>query len=166
MTLNASSEVERVPPNILCTFIPKVLLRNTSAAHDIPTNIIMPERPPYPGRPAQPPGQTYIQYSPDGKRMLVAGCGNYARSFNTGDNGEPDMLTETHEDTYAVACGVRFIYTTTVRADSVFRTTMPSWAAKMARCASTGCRTASSTRCLCDSRCQSAISLCHRTKNG
>ncbi len=68
----------------------------------------MPERPPFPGRPAQPPGPTFLQYSPDGQRLIVAGVGNFARSFRTGDNGEPDLLPETHEETYAVASGVRF----------------------------------------------------------
>lgn len=66
----------------------------------------MPERPPFPGRPAQPPGPTYLQYSPDGQRLIVAGVGNFARSFRTGDNGEPDLLPETHEETLAVASGV------------------------------------------------------------
>lgn len=65
----------------------------------------MSERPPFPGRPAQPPGLTYLQYSPDGKRLLVAGCGNFARSFRTGDNDDPDMLPEVHDDTYALAAG-------------------------------------------------------------
>jgi chromosome transmission fidelity protein 4 len=69
----------------------------------------MPERPPFSGRPAQPPGQTYLQYSPDGKRLIVAGCGNFARSFRTGDNGEPDLLPETHNDTYAVASGNDYV---------------------------------------------------------
>ena len=65
----------------------------------------MPIQPEYPGRPAQPPGPTFLQYSPDGKRLLVAGCGDYARSFNTGDEGEPDMIPETSLDILAVACG-------------------------------------------------------------
>lgn len=68
----------------------------------------MPDRPPFPARQAQPPGLTYLQYSPDGKRLLVAGCGNYARSFKTGDNGDPDMLTDVHDDTYALAAGNDF----------------------------------------------------------
>jgi hypothetical protein len=68
----------------------------------------MPDRPPVPPRVAQPPGKTYLKYSPDGERMLVAGCANYARVFKTNDLGEPDMISETHDDTLAVACGVRF----------------------------------------------------------
>ncbi|KAG9773957.1 sepB protein, partial [Aureobasidium melanogenum] len=69
----------------------------------------MPDRPPFPGRPAQPPGPTYLQYSPDGKRLIVAGIGNFARSFRTGDNNEPDLLPETHEETYAVASGNDYV---------------------------------------------------------
>ncbi|EXJ93715.1 chromosome transmission fidelity protein 4 [Capronia coronata CBS 617.96] len=69
----------------------------------------MPERPPFPGRPAQPPGPTYLQYSPDGQRLIVAGIGNFARSFRTGDNSEPDLLPETREETYAVASGNDYV---------------------------------------------------------
>lgn len=66
----------------------------------------MPERPPVPPRVAQPPGKTYLQFSPDGQRMLVAGCADYARSFKTNDDGEPDMIDHVQEDTLAIACGV------------------------------------------------------------
>jgi len=38
--------------------------------------------------------------------MLVAGCANYARSFRTNDDGEPDMIDHVHDDTLAIACGV------------------------------------------------------------
>ncbi|KIX99253.1 uncharacterized protein Z520_04829 [Fonsecaea multimorphosa CBS 102226] len=65
----------------------------------------MPERPPFPGRPAQPPGPTYLHYSPDGQRLTVAGIGDFARSFRTNDNGEPDLLPSTHAETFAVASG-------------------------------------------------------------
>jgi hypothetical protein len=93
-TLYASGDCDGNPGCLVCSRPPS--LYNTK----------MPERPPYPGRPAQPPGFTYLKYSPNGKRLLVAGCGNYARSFRTNDNGEPDMIPESHEDTYAVAAGV------------------------------------------------------------
>lgn len=66
----------------------------------------MPDRPPQPPRVSQPPGKTYCKFSPDGKRMLVAGCANYFRSYKTNDLGEPDLINETHEDTLAIACGV------------------------------------------------------------
>lgn len=66
----------------------------------------MPDRPPVAPRVAQPPGKTFLQFSPDGQRMLVAGCANYARSFRTNDDGEPDMIDQVHDDTLAVACGV------------------------------------------------------------
>ena len=69
----------------------------------------MPDRPPFPGRPAQPPGITHLEYSPDGKRLVVAGCGNFARSFQIHEQVEPDMLMDTHEDTLAVVSGVRLI---------------------------------------------------------
>lgn len=67
----------------------------------------MPEKPPFPGRQAQTPGKTLLKYSPNGRRLIVAGCSNFARSFNTGDLGEPDMIEDVHEDTLAVAAGVR-----------------------------------------------------------
>jgi len=66
----------------------------------------MPERPPVPPRLAQPPGKTFLEFSPNGQRMLVAGCANYARSFKTNDDGEPDMIDHVHDDTLAIACGV------------------------------------------------------------
>lgn len=69
----------------------------------------MPERPPFAPRPAQPPGPTVLKYSPDGSRLNVAGCGNFARSYRTNDNGEPDMLMDTHEDTLAIASGNDFV---------------------------------------------------------
>ncbi|KIW99396.1 uncharacterized protein Z518_11384 [Rhinocladiella mackenziei CBS 650.93] len=69
----------------------------------------MPERPPFPGRPAQPPGPTYLQYSPDGQRLIVAGIGNFARSFRTNDNDEPDLLPDTHGETFAVASGNDYV---------------------------------------------------------
>ncbi len=67
----------------------------------------MPDRPPFPGRPAQPPGLTHLEYSPSGQRLNVAGCGSFARSFRVNDHGEPDMLMDIHEDTFAIASGVR-----------------------------------------------------------
>lgn len=70
------------------------------------TLLVMVEKPRFPGRAAQPPGKTFLKYSPNGKRLIVAGCANFARSFNTGDLGEPDIFDDTHEDTYAVAAGV------------------------------------------------------------
>ena len=54
----------------------------------------------------EPSGKTFLKYSPNGKRLIVAGCANFARSFNTGDLGEPDIIHDTHDDTYAVAAGV------------------------------------------------------------
>lgn len=66
----------------------------------------MPDKPPYPGRPAQPPGPTFLQYSPDGRRLIVAGTATFARSFRTNDNGEPDLLHSTQGETLAVASGV------------------------------------------------------------
>lgn len=69
----------------------------------------MPERPAYPVRPSHPPGFTVLDYSPDGSRLNVAGTTNFARSFRTNDNGEPDMLTEVHEDTLAIASGDDFV---------------------------------------------------------
>lgn len=66
----------------------------------------MPDRPPFPGRPSQPPGATYLQYSPNGQRLIVAGSGDFARSYRTNDNGEPDLLPSTHAEAFAAASGV------------------------------------------------------------
>jgi len=66
----------------------------------------MPDRPTVAPRVAQPPGKTLLEFSPDGQRMLVAGCANYARSFRTNDDGEPDMIDHIPDDTLAIACGV------------------------------------------------------------
>ena len=66
----------------------------------------MPDRPPVAPRVAQPPGKTFLEFSPNGQRMLVAGCANYARSFRTNDDGEPDMIDHVHDDTLAISCGV------------------------------------------------------------
>ena len=41
----------------------------------------MPDRPPVAPRVAQPPGKTFVKFSPNGERLLVAGCADYARSF-------------------------------------------------------------------------------------
>lgn len=107
----------------------------------------MPDRPPFPGRPAQPPGLTHLDYSPDGQRLTVAGCGNFARSFRTNHHGEPDMLMDTHEDTYAVATGVRLLATLGDEAADMDRMTTRSLAAKMVLSANTTCLTENSTRC-------------------
>ncbi|ETI24123.1 hypothetical protein G647_03492 [Cladophialophora carrionii CBS 160.54] len=69
----------------------------------------MPDRPPFPGRPAQPPGPTFLQYSPDGQRLIVAGIGDFARSFRTNDNEEPDLLPSTRVETLAVASGNDYV---------------------------------------------------------
>ncbi|KAJ9604555.1 DNA polymerase alpha accessory factor Mcl1 [Cladophialophora chaetospira] len=69
----------------------------------------MPDRPPFPGRPAQPPGPTYLQYSPNGQRLIVAGIGDFARSFRTNDNGEPDLLPSTHAETFAAVSGNDYV---------------------------------------------------------
>lgn len=65
--------------------------------------------------------------------MLVAGCANYARSFRTNDDGEPDMISDVKDDTLAVACGVS---PTTLQArfgTKPHRTTMRSSARKTAQ---------------------------------
>ncbi|EXJ61022.1 chromosome transmission fidelity protein 4 [Cladophialophora yegresii CBS 114405] len=69
----------------------------------------MPDRPPFPGRPAQPPGPTFLQYSPDGQRLIVAGIGDFARSFRTNDNEEPDLLPSTRVETLAIASGNDYV---------------------------------------------------------
>jgi chromosome transmission fidelity protein 4 len=65
----------------------------------------MTERPTFPGRPAQPPGKTYLEYSPNGKRLVVAGCATHVRVFNTGDLGEPNVVDDVPGDILAVAAG-------------------------------------------------------------
>jgi chromosome transmission fidelity protein 4 len=68
-----------------------------------------PEPPRFPPRPSQPPGHTVLSYTPSGARLNVGGTGNFARSYRTNDTGEPDMLTDTHEDTLAIASGEDFV---------------------------------------------------------
>lgn len=65
----------------------------------------MPDRPPVAPRVAQPPGKTFIKFSPNGERMLVAGCADYARSFRIAAD-EDDMVKNVRDDTLTVACGV------------------------------------------------------------
>lgn len=93
----------------------------------------MPERPPVAPRQAQPPGKTFLDFSPDGQRLLVAGSGNYARSFRTNDDGEPDIVNDVHHDTLATVCGVSTLaYPTGTGPNSnMSRTTMQSLAPKM-----------------------------------
>jgi chromosome transmission fidelity protein 4 len=69
----------------------------------------MTERPTFPGRPAQPPGKTYLKYSPNGKRLIVAGCATHVRVFNTGDLGEPNVIDDVPGDTLAVAAGNEYM---------------------------------------------------------
>ena len=98
----------------------------------------MSSRPPVAPRVAQPPGKTFLEFSPDGQRMLVAGCANYARSFRTNDDGEPDMIDHVHDDTLAIACGVSNAHIPGKRASAnLFRTIMPSSELKTVQSAST-----------------------------
>ena len=71
----------------------------------------VPEKTPFPPRPAYPPGSPgpVLQYSPDGQRLNVGGNCNFARSYRTNDNGEPDMLYNITEDTLAITCGNDFV---------------------------------------------------------
>jgi hypothetical protein len=57
-------------------------------------------------RMAQPDGYTLLEFTPNGKQMVVAGCGNFARVFTTGDLGQPEMLTKVDFDTFAMATNV------------------------------------------------------------
>jgi hypothetical protein len=107
----------------------------------------MPERPPFPGRPAQPPGFTPLEYSPDGQRLLVAGCSNFVRSFRTFERGEPDMLTGLHEDALAVVSGVWTYLSDHSKVVDSDRMTMPYSAARMALYANTMCPRETSSRC-------------------
>ena len=63
------------------------------------------DKPTHRSRPSQPPGKTFLRHSPNGKRLYVGGCANFARSYNTGDLGEPDIIYDTHEDARAITAG-------------------------------------------------------------
>lgn len=80
-----------------------------AAGSGVDPSSTMPERPLHPPRPSHPPGPTFLNYTPDGLRLNVGGASNFARSYVVGDDGEPDLLTETHEDTLAVASGNDFV---------------------------------------------------------
>jgi chromosome transmission fidelity protein 4 len=67
------------------------------------------DRPTFPARPSHPPGPTYLNYTPDGKRLSVAGSANFARSYVVGSDGEPDLLTDTVESNLAVVSGNAFM---------------------------------------------------------
>ncbi|KKY28856.1 putative chromosome segregation protein [Phaeomoniella chlamydospora] len=68
----------------------------------------MPEKPPFRARPAQPPGPTFLSYSPDGEKLLVSGSANFVRCFKTGDAGEPDIFNDTQEDSAGIIAGDDF----------------------------------------------------------
>lgn len=67
------------------------------------------DRPSFPPRPSQPPGPTYLNYTPDGLRLGVAGTSSFARSYVVGSDGEPDLLTDTSENNLAIASGNDFV---------------------------------------------------------
>ena len=54
----------------------------------------------------EPPGPTFLDYSPDGTKLLVSGGANFVRSFRTGDQGEPDIFDNTQEDSAGIIAGV------------------------------------------------------------
>ncbi|KAH0565624.1 hypothetical protein GP486_000982 [Trichoglossum hirsutum] len=54
------------------------------------------------GRPAHPPGQTYLTYTPDGKRLITAGSNNAIRIYTTGSDGEPINVDDCQELNTAV----------------------------------------------------------------
>lgn len=67
------------------------------------------DRPSFPPRPSHPPGPTFLNYTPDGKRLSVGGSSNFARSYVVGSDGEPDLLTDTIENVLAVVSGNDFV---------------------------------------------------------
>jgi hypothetical protein len=68
----------------------------------------------------------------------VAGVGDFARSFRTNDNGEPDLLPSTHPETFAAVSGVsQDGVLLQIWVLTACRTIMRSLVVKMGPCAST-----------------------------
>ncbi|KAH0537162.1 hypothetical protein FGG08_006032 [Glutinoglossum americanum] len=63
------------------------------------------------GRPAHAPGQTYLTYTPDGKRLITAGSNNAIRIYTTGSDGEPVNVDDCQELNTAVVATNEFFVT-------------------------------------------------------
>ncbi|KAI9774888.1 MAG: WD repeat and HMG-box DNA binding-domain containing protein 1 [Geoglossum simile] len=63
------------------------------------------------GRPAHTPGQTYLTYTPDGKRLITAGSNDAIRVYTTGSDGEPVNIDDCQELNTAVVATNDFFVT-------------------------------------------------------
>lgn len=53
-----------------------------------------------------PPGPTFLAYTPDGKKLVTAGSNNVIRVYETGSDGEPVNIDDCQENNLAVAATV------------------------------------------------------------
>lgn len=90
----------------------------------IQDNLKMPDKPPHDPRPArqsslsalvhgslltfltEPRGKTLLQYSPNGRKLIVAGLANFVRTYNTGDEDNVVIVDNVPDETNAVIVGV------------------------------------------------------------
>src|SRR4051812_4835484 len=61
------------------------------------------------------PGQTYLTYTPDGKRLITVGSNNAIRIYTTGSDGEPVNVDDCQELNTAVVATVRLALRRSVR---------------------------------------------------
>jgi chromosome transmission fidelity protein 4 len=54
-----------------------------------------------------PPGPTFLAYTPDGSKLITAGSNNVIRVYETGSDGEPTNIDDCLENNLAVAATVR-----------------------------------------------------------
>ncbi len=55
----------------------------------------------------EPQGKTLLQYSPNGRKLIVAGLANFVRTYNTGDEDNVVIVDNVPDETNAVIAGVR-----------------------------------------------------------
>lgn len=55
---------------------------------------------------ADPPGPTFLTYTPNGTRLITAGSNNIIRMFITGSDDEPDNVLDVQEQNAAVVAAV------------------------------------------------------------
>jgi hypothetical protein len=54
----------------------------------------------------EPQGKTLLQYSPSGRKLIVAGLANFVRTYNTGDEDNVVIVDNVPDETNAVIAGV------------------------------------------------------------
>ena len=55
---------------------------------------------------SDPPGPTFLSYTPNGRRLVTAGCNTFIRIYETGSSGEPVNVDDCQENNLAVAATV------------------------------------------------------------